>query len=87
MHLSVPFKVLFMFLYVGSYLLVHEFESWITGVCSPYVVLCVILHTMWTGKRLKLLCILPFNMLCLSAISMMCVNIMLAVCMLVGMLV
>ena len=26
-----------MFLYVGSYLLIYEFESWITGVCSPYV--------------------------------------------------
>ena len=25
-------------LYVGSYLLIYEFESWITGVCSPYVV-------------------------------------------------
>ena len=27
-----------MFLYVGSYLLILKFESWITGVCSPYVV-------------------------------------------------
>ena len=27
-----------MFLYVGSYLLIQEFESWITGVSSPYVV-------------------------------------------------
>ena len=25
--------VLFVFLYVGSYLLIYEFESWITGVC------------------------------------------------------
>ena len=32
-------------LYVGYYLLILEFESWITGVCSLYVV-CVILHTM-----------------------------------------
>ena len=31
--------------------------------------LCVILHTMWSGKSLQLLCILPFGMLCLSAIS------------------
>ena len=46
--------------------------------------LCVILHTMWSGKSLKLLCILPFGMLCLSAVSMMFVKIMLAVCMLVG---
>ena len=49
--------------------------------------LCVILHTMWSGKSLQLLCILPFDMLCLSTISMMFVNIMLTVCMLVGMVV
>ena len=42
---------------------------------------CVILHAMWSGKSLQLLCILPFGMLCLSAISMMFVNILLAVCM------
>ena len=30
--------VLFVFLYVGSYLLIWEFESWITGVCFPYVI-------------------------------------------------
>ena len=40
---------------------------------------CVILHTMWSGKGLKLLCIMPFGMLCLSAISMMFYKIMLAV--------
>ena len=49
--------------------------------------LCVFLHTMWSGRSLKLLCIFPFGMLCLSAISMMFVNILLAVCMLVGMVV
>ena len=49
--------------------------------------LWVILHTMWSGKSLQLLCILPFGMLCLSAISMMLVKIMLAVFMLVGMVV
>ena len=49
--------------------------------------LCVILHTMSSGKSLQLLCILPFGILCLSAISMMFVKIMLAVCMLVGMVV
>ena len=38
--------------------------------------LCVILHTMSSGKSLQLLCILPFGMLCLSAISMMCVKIL-----------
>ena len=59
------------------------FESWITGVFSPYVGLCMILHTMSLGKSLQLLCIWPFSMLCLSAISMMFVKTMLAV--LVGM--
>ena len=49
--------------------------------------LCVILHTMSSGKSLQLLCILPFGMLCLFAISMMFVKILLAVCMLVGMVV
>ena len=44
--------------------------------------LCVILHTMSTGKSLQFLCIFPF-----SAISMMFVKIMLSVCMLVGMVV
>ena len=36
--------------------------------------LCVILHTMWPGKSLQLLCSLPFGMLCLSAINMMFVK-------------
>ena len=45
--------------------------------------LCVIFQTMWSGKSLQLLCILPFGMLGLSAISMMFVKIMLAVCMLI----
>ena len=49
--------------------------------------LCVILHTLSSGKSLHLLCISPFGMLCLSAISMMFVKIMLAVCMWVGMVV
>ena len=49
--------------------------------------LCVILHTMSSGKSLKLLCIFPIRMVCLSAISMMFVKIMLAVCMLVGIVV
>ena len=49
--------------------------------------ICVILHTMSSGKSLQLLCILPFGMVCLSAISIMFVKILLAVCMLVGMVV
>ena len=47
--------------------------------------LCVILHTMSSGKSLQLLCISSFGMVCLSAISMMFVKILLAVCILVGM--
>ena len=46
--------------------------------------ICVILHIMWSGRSLQLLCTLPFGMLCLSAISMMFVKSMLAVCMLGG---
>ena len=42
--------------------------------------LCVVLHTMWSGKSLHLLYISPFGMLCLSAISMMFVKNMLVVC-------
>ena len=36
--------------------------------------LCEILHNIWSGKSMQLLCILPFGMLCLSAISMMFVK-------------
>ena len=49
--------------------------------------LCVLLHIMWLGKSLQLLCILSFSILCLSAIRIMFVKIQLAVCMLVGMVV
>ena len=45
--------------------------------------LCVILHTMSSGKSLQLLYILPFGILCLSAISMIFVKIMSAVCIMV----
>ena len=37
--------------------------------------LCVIFHTMCSGKSLQLLCILPLGMLCLSATSMMFVKV------------
>ena len=63
--------VLFVFLYVGSNLLIYEFENWITGVCFSLLFPCVILHTMSSGNSLQLLCIFLFGMLCLSAISMM----------------
>ena len=46
------------------------------------LILCVNLHTIWSGKSLQLLCIYPFGMLCLPTISMMFVKIMLAVCIL-----
>ena len=49
--------------------------------------LCVILHTMSSGKILQLLCMFPFGILWLSAISMMFVKILSAVCILVGMVV
>ena len=49
--------------------------------------LCVILHTMWSGKSLQLLCILLFGMLCLSSISLIVVKNMFTVCMLVGIVV
>ena len=51
------------------------------------LVLCVVVHTMSSGKSLQLLCIFPFGMLCLSAISMKFVKILLAVCILVSMVV
>ena len=49
--------------------------------------LCMILHTMWSGKSLQLICILPFGMLYLSAIRRMFVKNMLVVCMLMDMVV
>ena len=49
--------------------------------------LCVILHTIWSGKSLQLLCILSVGILCLSAIRIMFVKNLLAVCMLVGIVV
>ena len=49
--------------------------------------LWVILHIMWSGKSLQLLCILPFGMLCFAVISMMFVKKLLAVYMLVSMVV
>ena len=42
--------------------------------------LCVMLHTMWSGKSIHLLYILPFDMLWF-------VDIMLSVCMLLGIVV
>ena len=68
---------------------VYSFRSLRAGsqVFVLVLFLCVILHTMRSGKSLQLMCLLPFGMLCLSAISMMFVKIRLAVCMLLGMVV
>ena len=69
---------------------ISSFKSFRAGsqvVALLMLFLWVILHTMWSGKRLQLLCISPFGMVCVSAISIMFVNIILAVCMLVGMVV
>ena len=79
--------VLFVFLYVGSYLLIRSLSAGSHVFALLMLFLCVILHNMTSGKSLQLLCILPFGMLYLSAISMMFVKIRLAVCLLVGMVV
>ena len=78
--------VLFVFLYIGSYLL-RSLRAGSQVFALLMLFLRVILHTMSSGKSLQLQCILPFGMFCLSAISMMFVKILLAVCMLVGMVV
>ena len=87
-HLSVP-CIGFVYVFCMSEV-ISSFRS-LRGGSQVFALLmlfiCVILHTMWLGKSLQLLCILPFGMLCLSAISMMFVTIWLAVCMLVGMVV
>ena len=36
-NLCVP-SIGLVFVYVGHNLLIYEFESWITGVCSPHVI-------------------------------------------------
>ena len=69
---------------------ISSFRSLITGsqvFAFLMLFLCVILHTISSGKSLQLLCIFPFGMLSLFAISMMFVKIMLAVCILMGMVV
>ena len=63
---------------------ISPFKSRITGVILMLVP-CVILHTMWLGKSLQCLCILPFSIVCLSTIRMMVVRKLLAVCMFLGM--
>ena len=82
-HLSVP-SIGFVFGFVCRKLSPHlRAGSQVFALLMLF--LGVILHTMWSGKSLQLLCILPFGMLCLSVISMMFVKNMLAVCMLMSM--
>ena len=53
------------FVYVFVYRkLSPHFKSFRAG--SHMLFLCMILHTMWSGKSMHMLCILPFGMLCLS---------------------
>ena len=88
-HLSVP-SICFVCVCFCMSEVISSFKSLRAGsqvFALLMLFLWVILHTMWSGKRLKLLCILPFGMLCFSAINIMFVKIMLAVCMLVGMVV
>ena len=83
-HLSVP-SIGFVYVFCMSEV-ICTFKSLRAGsqvFTLLMLSLCVILHTMWSGNTLQLLCTLTFGMLCLSAISMMFVKIMLAVCMLV----
>ena len=81
MHLSVP-SIGFVYVFVCRKSSPH-LGVWEMVFALLMLFLCVILHTMWSGKSLQLLFILPFGMLCLSFISMF-VKILLAVCMLVG---
>ena len=87
MHLDVP-SIFFLCLCMSE--VIFTFSSLRAGshVLSLLMLfICVILHTMWSGKNLQLLCILPFAILCLSVIIIMFVKIILTVCMLRGIVV
>ena len=71
MHLSVPY-IGFVYVFISSFKSLRA-ESQVFALLMLF--LCVILHTMWSGKSMQLLCILPVGMLCLSVISMMFVKI------------
>ena len=82
MHLSIP-SIGFVNVFVCRKLSLHlSLRAGSQVFALLLLFLCVLFHTMWSGKSLQLLCILPFGMLFLSAISMMFVKKM-AVCMLV----
>ena len=58
-----PFICFVSVLYVESYLLISEFENWITSVCTFYGSLCD-LHTMSLSNSLQFLYIFPFSVIC-----------------------
>ena len=66
--------VLFVFVYVGNNLPFRSLRAGSRVLDLLMLFLGVILHTMWLGKSLQLLCILSFGMLCLSTNSMMFVK-------------
>ena len=81
-HLDVP-SICFC---LCLYMLYSSFRSLRAGsqvFALLMLFLCVILHTMWSGNSMQLICILLFGILCLPAIRMMFVKIQLPVCMLV----
>ena len=48
---------------------IFSFKSLIAGsqvLALLMLFLCVIVHTMWSGRSMHLVCILPFGMLCMS---------------------
>ena len=71
MYLGVPSIGFVYVLYVGSYLIIKAFQSGSQVYAILILCLCVILHTMWSGSSMQLICIL----------------FLLAVCMLLGMVV
>ena len=67
--------VLFVFLYMSEVIsLFRSLRARSQVFALLMLFICVIMHTMSSGKSLQLPCILPFGMLCLSTISDVCEN-------------
>ena len=80
--------MLLVFLYVGCYLPIYEFESWITGICSPYVVyLCTFAYYVVRKESPVSMHLINLWYVVLVCHQYDICQIMLAVCMLVGMVV
>ena len=79
--------VLVVFLYVGGYLPIYEFESWITGVCSPYVIYFSDFACYVFGQEPAVAMHLALWYVVLVCHQYDVWEIMLAVCMLVGIVV